>query len=324
VRRRSASAKVIAHPNPEEHPMSRTASVRRAQVILVAIAVALAAFAFVVIREQPADDDGAGVADEPSTPSTTSTVPATSTTPAPTTTAPSGAPVAVRTYFVRNELVATVGRTAEAPAVARGAVEALLTGPDEREAQLGMSTAVPTGTELRSIDIEGGEASVDLTGTFAAGGGSLSMQLRVAQVVFTLTQFETVERVTILLDGQAVDAIGGEGIDATDLTRADVTSVTPAILVESPVPFQAVEADLQVTGASNTFEATLLYELRDSVGEIVDQGFATATAGSGTWGTFAFALDTRTAAVGPALLTLWQEDADSGDRVDVYEVPLEV
>jgi hypothetical protein len=38
---------------------------------------------------------------------------------------------------------------------------------------------------------------------------------------------------------------------------------------------------------------------------------------------FAFAIDARAAASGPALLTLWQEDTDSGDRQDVDEVPVQ-
>ena len=36
------------------------------------------------------------------------------------------------------------------------------------------------------------------------------------------------------------DGIGGEGVPAEDLTRADFEDVTPLILVESPVPGEAV------------------------------------------------------------------------------------
>jgi hypothetical protein len=297
----------------------RSVTVRRAvSAGLVVAAGLLAVLLLVITREQPADDGGTA-APTTSTPAIISSP----TTAAPTTTVPpSEGPADVRVWFVRDELVATTGRVVLAPAVARGAMEALLAGPDARESELGMATVIPTGTELRSVAIDDGEATVDLSGAFATGGGSLSMQLRVAQVVFTLTQFDTVDEVTITLDGHAVDAIGGEGVDATDLTRADVTDVTPAILVESPVPDQRIGDDLQVTGIANTFEATLLYELRDAAGTVVDDGFATATAGSGTWGTFSFTADAGTAAPGEAMLTLWQEDADSGDRVDVYEVPL--
>ncbi len=47
---------------------------------------------------------------------------------------------------------------------------------------------------------------------FATGGGSFSMLARVAQVVFTATQFSTVERVVLLLEGRPIEALGGEGL----------------------------------------------------------------------------------------------------------------
>jgi hypothetical protein len=290
---------------------------RTVVVLLVAVAALLAAVLLVVVDARSADDGDGG-----SGPSVTAGS-SSSTTVAPSTTAsPGPGAVDARVYFVRDEHVATAGRTVRAPAVARGALEALLDGPSDREAGLGMTTAIPTGTELRSVAVDDGVATVDLDETFASGGGSLSMQLRVAQVVFTLTQFDSVERVTITLGGREVDAIGGEGVDATDLTRADVSGMTPAILVESPVPDQVVAGELRVTGIANTFEATLAYELVDRTGTTVDDGVATATAGSGTWGTFAFTVATTGSATGPATLTVWQEDAATGGRRDAYEVPL--
>ncbi len=108
----------------------------------------------------------------------------------------------VRVYFVRDEKVAAAGRTVTAPAVARAAVEALLEGPDSFETGIGMTSQIPPGTELLGLDIHGGVATVDLSAEFSSGGGSLSMGLRVAQVLFTLTQFDTVDAVSILLEGE--------------------------------------------------------------------------------------------------------------------------
>ena len=194
-----------------------------------------------------------------------------------TTSVPAGDAVAVNVYFVRNELVATAGRAATAPAVARGALTELLAGPDDFETGIGMTTEIPEGTELLGVDITDGAATVDLSGEFQSGGGSLSMQLRVAEVVFTLTQFPTVETVSFELDGEAVEFIGGEGIDATDVTRAEMSNVTPFILVESPVPGETVEDTFEVTGISNTFEANVQYRLVGGDGTVLDEGFTTAT-----------------------------------------------
>ena len=77
-------------------------------------------------------------------------------------------------------------------------------------------------------------------------------------------------------------------IDGERLTRADFEDYTPAILVESPLPFQDVTSPVRASGTANTFEANFNYELTDTDGRIVDENFVTATSGTGTRGTFEF------------------------------------
>ncbi len=48
------------------------------------------------------------------------------------------------------------------------------------------------------------------------------MQARLAQVVYTITQFPTVKGVVFSLDGEPIDVLGGEGIIIDQpLTRRD-------------------------------------------------------------------------------------------------------
>lgn len=234
---------------------------------------------------------------------------------------PAPAP-AVAVYFAREEHIATGGRAVEAPAVARGAMEALLAGPNALERDLGMGSEVPAGTRLLGIDIANGLATVDLSGAFGSGGGSLSKTTRVAQVVYTLTQFETVDRVTIRLDGKEVEGIGGEGVPAKNLTRDDFRDNTPLILVESPAPGEDVRSRLEVSGTSNTFEAGIEWLVTDWDGRIVKEGFTTATAGTGTWGTFAFEVDLAGLAPGRITLVVFESSPKDGSPTNVYEVPL--
>lgn len=261
-------------------------------------------------------DDGDGGGDDVAT--TGSTVAGSTTT-----TAADGG-TEVRVYFARDEFVATAGRTVPAPAVAREAITELLAGPDGFEADIGMTSEIPAGTELLGLDIADGVATVDLSRQFESGGGSLSMQLRIGQVVFTLTQFDSVDTVDIELDGAAVDYIGGEGLAATDLDRAGSVNVTPPILVESPVPGESVASPLEVTGIANTFEANVVYSVTDGDGLIVDEGFTTASAGNGVWGDFAFTTTFEVPRAGVGAVIVFQEDAATGDQVDVYEVPVRV
>lgn len=272
--------------------------------------------AVIVLLAVACGDDGDGDEASDETSATTPTTAVADTT----TSVPAGGEAAVRVYFARGEFVATAGRTATAPAVAGGALTELLAGPDDLETSIGMTTEIPAGTELLGVAITDGEATVDLSGEFQSGGGSLSMQMRVAEVVFTVTQFPTVETVSIELDGEAVEAIGGEGVDATDLTRADFENVTPFILVESPVPGETVSNPFEVTGISNTFEANVRYRLVGADGTVLDDSFTTATSGTGTWGDFAFEIGFD--AVGEGTLEVFEESAEDGSVINLYEVPV--
>ncbi|MFZ1588073.1 MAG: Gmad2 immunoglobulin-like domain-containing protein [Candidatus Microthrix parvicella] len=226
-----------------------------------------------------------------------------------------------RVYFAWNEKVGAAGRSSS-PATPEGAIEALLKGPDAFETDIGMTSAIPDATKLLGVSVSGGTAVVDLSGAFQTGGGSLSMQLRVAQVVFTATQFDEVDRVTIHLDGAPVDGIGGEGVPATEVDRNDSANVTPAVLVESPTPGANVASPLAVSGISNTFEATVNYSIADGDGLIVAEGHTTTTAGNGTWGDFEFTETFENAKPGLGAVIAFQEDAEKGGQRDVYEVPV--
>jgi hypothetical protein len=241
-----------------------------------------------------------------------------------TTSAPDGDGTAepVLVYFVHAEKVATAGATAEAEDQEQGAVEALLAGPDGFEANIGMSTAIPMGTRLRGLKITDGTATVDLSRHFASGGGSLSMQERVAQVVFTLTQFDDVQTVRFAIDGEPVTTIGGEGLMVDGVDRSDFIDVTPLVLVEHPVPNERIASPITVSGISNTFEANVRYTITDPDGLILVDDHTTATSGSGTWGTFSFTAEFTSPRAGLGEIIAFESSAEDGAPINVYEVPV--
>jgi hypothetical protein len=116
-------------------------------------------------------------------------------------------------WFARGERLVPVARTHEPTAgVATAAINAMLAGPTRAERKSRLRTAVPTDTRLLGISLTNGIATVDLTSEYQSGGGSLSMQMRLAQVVYTVTQFPTVKAVLFQLDGAPVNVFSGEGI----------------------------------------------------------------------------------------------------------------
>lgn len=256
----------------------------------------------------------------------------------PTTTAPTGpattAPPAttpttttdVRVYFMHGDRIDVAHRTITATRqVAAAAMTELLAGPTPADAAAGLTTAIPSTTRLLGVNIAGGVATVDLTSSFASGGGSLSMLGRLAQVTYTLTQFPTVNGVTFHLDGQAVTVFGGEGIILDHpATRASFESVTPPILVEFPGRGWAVQTPVRVAGTANVFEAQFQAQITDSAGRVVAAQSIQATSGTGTRGTFDTSIVFPATASGPATLTVFDTSAKDGSRIDVVTIPLEL
>jgi len=119
----------------------------------------------------------------------------------------------VTIYLTRGEeLTAVMRRVPRVPRIGRAAIEQLLAGPTSQEAVDGYDTAIPAGTRLRDLSITDGVATVDLSGDFEEGGGTLGLTLRLAQVACTLDEFPTVDGVRFALDGTVVDVFSGDGL----------------------------------------------------------------------------------------------------------------
>jgi germination protein M len=228
----------------------------------------------------------------------------------------------VGVYFVRGERVQPVGRTVTVPSVARGALLALLRGPSATERRQGYATTIPAGVTVRGVSITGGVARVDLSRRFESGGGSLSMLLRVAQVVHTMTQFTSVQRVQFRLDGDPVDAIGGEGVVVVPaIGRGQVEGQAPPILVERPLPGDRIRGAISVRGTANVFEARLFVDVVSPTGRLLAHRAVLASAGSGIRGRFETAIP-LVARPPAATVIAYASSAKNGARIDVVRVPI--
>ena len=109
------------------------------------------------------------------------------------------------------------------PAHRLAATHALLVGPGNEEAgERTITSAIPDGSTLLGLTIKNGVATADLATEFDSGGDAASQRYRLAQVVYTPTQFATVRSVVFQIDGQTVSVFGSEGIVlAGPVVRAD-------------------------------------------------------------------------------------------------------
>jgi germination protein M len=92
-------------------------------------------------------------------------------------------------------------------------LEALLAGPTPAEVNQGLLSLVAPEARLRRAQVKDGTAFLDFSEAFrfnSLGKEGLSAQLQ--QVVYSATEFSTVKRVQILLEGQTADYLGPEGL----------------------------------------------------------------------------------------------------------------
>jgi hypothetical protein len=190
-------------------------------------------------------------------------------------------------YFLAQDgqLVAAT-RDVEHTLAPGGAALRELTNPSE-----GATTQVPDGLHL-AID----QGKADVT-------GATLNDAALAQVVYTLTSFPTVQ------------TVNGK-------TRKDVESFAPAILVENPSPGEAVTSPLRATGTANTFEATFNYSLKDATGNEIAHDFVTATSGTGERGTFDFTAPFTVDIAQDGTLAVFELSAEDGSVIHERRIPL--
>lgn len=232
----------------------------------------------------------------------------------------------VRVYWFRDTGIAVGGRLVDTPMLAARAMEELLAGPNTLETELGMVSGIPAGTEVLGLAVADGVATIDLSSEFETTGlGTTGEIALVSQVVFTLTQFPTVDTVNIWIEGEEREAILSHGLLATDLTRQGfLDAVAPAIVIESPYPGELVTSPLVVTGFSRTFEATVVYVVTiPPSDEIVDEGFTTAAQPDvDKFGPWDFTVNFDPEVAGFGAIIAFEESAQDGSQINIYEVPV--
>lgn len=169
--------------------------------------------------------------DQSVNPEASPTEPIATTTPEPEPEPPlPGTPNTYRLYFLK---LSPEGRLEpasffrELPAGATplaATLRALLLGPTLQDKAQGALSLVPPGTKLLSVRLKDRVAIVSLSSEFernTSGAEGLAGQLR--EVVWTATQFASVDSVQILINGQYRETLGDEGlVISAPLTRSSV------------------------------------------------------------------------------------------------------
>jgi hypothetical protein len=232
-----------------------------------------------------------------------------------------------RTFGGRQYLVPEQHTVPATRAVATAAVDELLGG---RPVFPGSRRPFAAGTRLRGIRIHGGTATVDLSREVLRGRPGDAQRYPLQALVHTVTQFRTVKRVVVAVEGRTSGAVAGRSLGGfwdvapgQALTRDPTVRLAPISLAE-PGPGTLVQGGrLVVTGEASVHEGNVSLRLRDGDGRVVAQGYTTAATGAPGRGPFSGAL-TFTAPGQAQRWTLEVFEVSAADGSVVYAVHVPV
>ncbi|HEY9694505.1 MAG TPA: GerMN domain-containing protein [Oculatellaceae cyanobacterium] len=120
-------------------------------------------------------------------------------------------------YWLKNQgnHIAVVPKSLDLPnsnnqkAVLEQAFATLLAGSTDPT----VTTTIPEGTKLRSLEVRNDGVHINLSEEFIKGGGSASMTGRVAQILYSATSLNPDAQVWIDVEGEKLEVLGGEGLE---------------------------------------------------------------------------------------------------------------
>ena len=138
------------------------------------------------------------------------------------------------------------------------------------ERAAGLSSAIPVGTKVLGLRLSSGTATVDLNDAISATGTPGAELDRVAQVVYTLTQFPAVTHVAFAISGSTPTTFASGAVSLSKpLGRNDVLGALPAIVVETPAVGDTLHGAVHLSGMASVFEAQFTMQLVNADGKIL-------------------------------------------------------
>jgi hypothetical protein len=196
----------------------------------------------------------------------------------------------------------------------------------EQSSQPAISTQIRSGTDLGGVVIENGVATVSLDGDFAPAAGTPTVGA-VGQVVYTLTQFPTIDEVAIVIAGVPLDQIAGM---QSPYARDDFLDldIVPRVFVDQPAYGGSGADPMRIVGRTVAFEAQFNVTITDADGLILTETSVLAggpqiiTPDGAPWTSFDTEIDYEvdTAQVGALIVS--ETSAKDGSRIAVREYPV--
>ncbi len=107
------------------------------------------------------------------------------------------------------------------PGLLKSALSQLLLGPTRNEKAKGFTSEIPPQVKLIAIEDLPKRINVHLSSEFTLGGGSTSMQQRLAQLSKTIVSTQQTKPVFIMIDKKPLTLLGGEGLEVHEPINED-------------------------------------------------------------------------------------------------------
>ena len=145
--------------------------------------------------------------------------------------------------------------------------------------------------------------------------GSLS------QIVYTLTQFDSIDGVRFEVNGTPLTNFGGYELDGPQ-RRASFADQLPAILVQSPGIGERVSSPVTISGTADVFEAVVSIAILDEHRRTVASSFTMATCGTGCRGSYTTDVRYDVGTRQPGTIRVYEVSAKDGSPLHVVEIPV--
>ena len=203
-------------------------------------------------------------------------------------------------------------------AVGQAALDQLFVGPTAEETNVAVGSVIPSGATSDITALQGGLATVEVPGIFddpaVGAGATATRRLQQAQIVYTLTQYSTIDRVQFV--SAVLGPVGGP------FARSDFGDLLPAILVESPVIGETVSSRVTISGTANVFEATVNVRILDENGNEIARAFTTATCGTGCRGDYSVSVSYEVDHEQAGTIEVLDYSAKDGTPENVMSIPV--
>ena len=248
-----------------------------------------------------------------STPTATTPSPTVSSTESPTPT-PSGKTVTFEVWFNFGDRLFVTERTVPfTVAVGQASLDALIAGPTAEEAKAAVSTSIPDGIRPDITALANGIATVDWNVSGIDFNADAGRRIQ-AQIVYTLTQYSTIQTVRFTEDGVSVSDKA--------FARKDFEDLLPAILVDSPIVGEQVSNPVTISGTANVFEAQVSVRILDENGNEIARTFTLATCGTGCRGDYSVSVSYSVDHEQAGTIEVLDYSAKDGSPENVMSIPV--